>query len=168
MTRLRRWAAVTIGPLAVALLAGCAPLFAVCAMPDIRPPHVTIDASIWLRLHSGGMIDACYAGSCAHEDGTSSSFEVLALGKVDPTKKHALVVTLKDQSGTTTETASIALRLVPGQKGGPCPMPDQWSREVLIGTDGRMQVGGADDGRIIIPSPEEPTGSLSKHSSSAP
>lgn len=105
------------------------------------------------------MIDACYAGSCAHEDGTSSSFEVVVPGKVDPAKKHDLVVTLKDQSGTTTETVSMALKLVPGQRGGPCPMPDQWSREVLLGADGRIQVGGADDGRIIVPTPPDTSGS---------
>lgn len=153
MTQFRRWAAATVGLLAVALLAGCAP--SMCAMPAISPPHVTINASIWLRLHPGGTVHACYAGACDREDGTSPSFEVVALGKVDPAKKHDLVVTLKDQSGTTTETASIALKLVPGQKGGPCPMPDQWSREVLIGTDGQIQVGGADDGHIIVPTPSD-------------
>ncbi|MFF2773102.1 hypothetical protein ACFVUP_38995, partial [Streptomyces bacillaris] len=113
----------------------------------------------WLRLHPGGMIHACYADSCDHEGGTNSLFEVLALGEVDPAKKHDLVVTLKDQSGTTTETTSMALKLVPGQKGGPCPMPDQWSREILIGADGLIQVGGVDDGRIIVPTSPDTSGS---------
>ncbi|WP_434317530.1 hypothetical protein [Leifsonia sp. P73] len=127
-------------------------------MPDIRPPHVAIDASIWLRLHPGGTVHACYAGACDREDGTSPSFEVVAPSKADPSKKHDLVVTLSGPAGTTTETVSMALKLIPGQKGGPCPMPDQWSRQVLIGTDGQIQVGGADDGRIIVPTPPDTSG----------
>jgi len=148
-----------LGVLAVALLAGCSAVFpAVCAMPAIRPPHVTVDASIWLRLHPGGTVHACYAGACDSEDGTTPSFEVVVPSKADPAEKHDLVVTLIDQTGTTIETASMALKLVPGQKGGPCPMPDQWSRQILIQKDGQLQVGGADDGRIIVPAPEETTG----------
>lgn len=155
----RRAVAALIGMLAVALLAGCGALFPACSMPDIRPPHVTVDASIWLRLHPGGMIHACYAGSCDNEDGTRPLFEVVVPSRVDLGKKHDLVVTLSDQAGTTTETTSMALELVPGQKGGPCPMPDQWSRQILIQKDGQLHVGGADDGRILVPAPEETSGS---------
>ncbi|MFP3380234.1 hypothetical protein SB767_28330, partial [Bacillus sp. SIMBA_069] len=99
----------------------------------------------------GGTVHACYAGSCDHEDGTRPTFEVLVPNEADHTKEHNLAVTLTDQTGTTTETARMALKLVPGPKGAACPMPDQWSRQVLIGTDGRIQVGGADDGHIIVP-----------------
>ncbi|WP_374010374.1 hypothetical protein [Leifsonia sp. LS-T14] len=116
-------------------------------MPDIRPPHIDVDTSIWLRLHPNGTVHACYAGSCDHDDGSDSSFEVVVPHTVDLTKKHDLVVTLNDQADTTTETASMALVLIPGEKGGPCPMPDQWSRQIVIGTDGHIQVGGADPPR---------------------
>ncbi|MGO4593603.1 hypothetical protein AB4Z18_07250 [Leifsonia sp. 2TAF2] len=128
-------------------------------MPDIRPPHIAVEASIWLRLHAGGTVHACFAGSCDDEDGTRPSFEVLAPRDVDLEQKHDLVVTLTDETGTTTRTARMALELVPGQKGAACPMPDQWSRQVLIGTDGQIQVGGADDGRIIVPTPAGTVGS---------
>lgn len=158
MTRIQHGAALAAGLLAAALLAGCSPLYAVCSMPDIRPPHITVDASIWLRLHPGGTIHACYAGSCDHEDGTRPSFEVLVPVKVDFKKQHELVVTLTEQAGVTHETARLALEVVPGQKGAPCPMPDQWSRQVLIGTDGQIQVGGADDGHIIVPTPADTSG----------
>ncbi len=150
---------MVVGVLAATLLAGCAPLFAVCAMPAIRPPHVTVDASIWLRLHDGGTVHACYAGACDDDDGTRVSFEVLVPRNADVTTKHDLVVTLADGTGTTIETAQVALEVVPGQKGSPCPMPDQWSREILIGADGNIQVGGPDDGRIIVPTPAMTAGS---------
>jgi hypothetical protein len=123
------------------------------------PPHITIDASIWLRLHPGGTIHACYAGSCDHEGGTRPSFEVLAPRTIDLKKTYDLVVKLADQAGVTRETARMALEVVRGQKGAPCPMPDQWSRQVLIGPDGQIQVDGADDGHIIVPTPAEPSGS---------
>lgn len=29
---------------------------------------------------------------------------------------------------------------------------------VLVGTDGKLQVGGADDGRLIVPTPAETAG----------
>ncbi|MFP3670142.1 hypothetical protein SB717_34185, partial [Priestia sp. SIMBA_032] len=83
-----------IGVLAAALLAGCAPWFPACSMPDIRPPHITVDTSIWLRLHPGGTVHACYAGSCDHEDGTRPTFEVLVPNEADHTKEHNLAVTL--------------------------------------------------------------------------
>lgn len=155
MTPMRRGAHLATGLLAVSLLAGCTPLYTACSMPDIRPPHIAVDATIWLRLHPGGTVHACYEGACDHENGTEPSFEVVVPNSVDLTKKHDLVVTLHDQAATTTAAASMALVLIPRQAGGPCPMPDQWSRQVAIGTDGRIQLGGADDGRIIVPTPAE-------------
>jgi len=155
----RRGVAVAIGVLAGALLAGCASLFPACSMPDIQPPHIAVDATIWLRLHPGGTVHACYTGSCDQDDGSRPSFEVLVPREVDLAKKHDLAVTLTDQTGTTTQSVPMALELVPGQKGAACPMPDQWSRQVLIGTDGQIQVGGADDGRIIVPTPADTAGS---------
>ncbi|MCI0155734.1 hypothetical protein KNO15_03360 [Leifsonia shinshuensis] len=127
-------------------------------MPDISPPHVTVDTSIWLRLHPGGTVHACYAGSCDREDGTRPSIEVLAPRTMDLTKKHELVVTSTAETGVTREAVRIALEVVPGPKGAPCPLPDQWSRQVLIGADGRIQVGGADDGHIIVPTSAETSG----------
>ena len=56
-------------------------------------------------------------------------------------------------SGTTVSSERIALVRIPGRLGGPCPFPDQWSREVLVRDDGTLQVGGADDGSIIVPTP---------------
>lgn len=156
--RIRRALAATVTVLATTLLAGCAPLFSVCSMPDIRPPHITVDAATWLRLHPGGTVHACYAGSCDDEDGVRPSFEIVVPRTADLRKQHDLVVTLTDRTTTTTQTARMALELIPGQKGAPCPMPDQWSRMVLIGTDGKLQVGGADDGRLIVPTPAETAG----------
>lgn len=156
---MRSGTGLAIGAIAVMLLAGCTPLFTACSMPDIQPPHIAIDTTIWLRLHPGGTVHACYAGSCDTDTGTEPSFEVVVPNTVDLTKKHDLVVTLHDQTGTTAETASMALVLIPRQQGGPCPMPDQWSRQALIGADGRIQLGGADDGHIIVPTAPATTGS---------
>lgn len=154
----RRALAATVGVVLATLLAGCAPLFVACSMPDNRPPHITIAASPWLQLHPGGTVHACYAGSCDDEDGTRPSFEVLAPRTLDLRKEHDLDVTLDDQTSTTRETAQVALQLVPGQKGAACPMPDQWSRQVLIAADGRLQVGGADYGSLLVPTPAETPG----------
>ncbi|WP_020077451.1 hypothetical protein [Cryocola sp. 340MFSha3.1] len=154
-TRVRHAITVALSIVAVTLLAGCAPLFPLCSMPDIRPPHITVDAAIWLRTHPGGTVHACYAGACDDEDGVRPSFEIVVPRTANLSKQHDLVVTLTDRTGTTTETARMALELIPGQKGAPCPMPDQWSRIVLVGTDGKVQVGGADDGRLIVPTPAD-------------
>jgi hypothetical protein len=151
--QLRFGAAVAVGVLVATLLAGCTPLFTACAMPNIRPPHVELDVQGWHRTHSVGTVHACYAGYCDHEDGTTASFEVVIPRKVSSAKKHDLVVTLTDPTGTTSRTVRMALEVVAGQTDGPCPMPDQWSREVLITADGKLQVGGADDGQPIIPTP---------------
>lgn len=151
VTPLRRTLVLTGGALLATFLAGCSAVSPACSMPDIRPPHITVDTSIWLRLHPGGTVHACYAGSCDHENGTGASFEILVPREADLGKEHDLVVTMRDQSGTTTQTVRMKLDEVPGQKGAPCPMPNQWSRKVLITTDGQLQVGGVDDGHLIVP-----------------
>ena len=151
MAWMRRGAAVVVGVLASTLLAGCAPLFAVCAMPDIRPPHITVDASIWLRMHAGGAVHACYAGACDRDDGTSASFEVLVPRNADLATKHDLVVTLTDRTGRTIQAAQVALDVMPGQKGSPCPMPEQWSREILIGRTGTSKWAVQTTGASLFP-----------------
>lgn len=149
-----RWGAAAMATTAALLLAGCSLLVpTACSMPAIRPPHLDVDAQDWHRVHPGGTVHACYGGTCDRADGTALSFEVLVPPSLADGRTHDLAITLADGSGTVTRSARVALDRVPGQKGGPCPMPDQWSRQVRIGADGGLQFGGADDGHPVIPSP---------------
>ena len=134
-------------------LSGCAPLFVTCSMPSIRPPHIEVDAAGWHQAYPGGTVHACYDGHCDQEDGTTSSIEIVLDKSYENDRRHSLAVTITDGSGTTTQSTDIALVRIPGQNGAPCPMPDQWSRIVLVRVDGRLQAGGADDGHIVVPTP---------------
>lgn len=135
------------------LLAGCATLVPVCAGAAVRPPLIGVDAQGWHHAHPGGTVHACYAGTCDREDGTTDTFEIVVPQTDADGRTHDLAVTITDATGTTVSSERIALVRIPGRLGGPCPFPDQWSREVLVRDDGTLQVGGADDGSIIVPTP---------------
>lgn len=124
-----------------------------CAGAAVHPPHVGVDAQQWHQTHPGGTVHACYDGVCDREDGTTASFEVVVPEADADGRPHDLAVTIPDATGTVTRSADVALARIPGLQGGACPVPDQWSRAVLVRADGRLQLGGADDGHIIIPTP---------------
>lgn len=136
-----------------ALLGGCATLMPVCAGAAVRPPIVGVDAQGWHHAHPGGTVHACYGGTCDREDGTTDTFEIVVPQADADGRKHDLAVTITDATGTTVSSERVALVRIPGRPGGPCPFPDQWSREVLVRDDGTLQVGGADDGGIVVPTP---------------
>ncbi|MEN0084977.1 MAG: hypothetical protein AAGC66_09435 [Leifsonia sp.] len=135
------------------LLAGCVTPVPFCAGAASQPPHIGVDAQGWHNAHPGGTIHACYDGTCDREDGTTDTVEIVVPQADADGRKHDLTVTITDATGTTVSSERIALVRVPGLHGGPCPLPDRWSRAVLVRNDGTLQVGGADDGSIIVPTP---------------
>jgi hypothetical protein len=149
-----RWAAAAISIAAGSiLLAGCAPLMPVCAGAAVRPPLVELVTQEWHSAHPGGTVHACYDGVCDRADGTTGSFEIVVPQSDADGRKHDLAVTMTDATGTVVTSVSVALVRILGRSGGPCPFPDQWSRAVLVRPDGQLQLGGADDGRIVVPTP---------------
>lgn len=135
------------------LLAGCVTPVPFCAGAAVRPPLIGVDAQGWHHAHPGGTVHACYDGTCDREDGTTDTVEIVVPRGDADGRKHDLAVTITDATGTTVSSERIALVRIPGRPGGPCPFPDQWSRAVLVRNDGTLQVGGADDGSIIVPTP---------------
>lgn len=144
----------------VLLLVGCAPV--VCPAAAVALPYVSIDGHGWLATHPGGSIEACYAGQCAR-GGASGSFEISLMGRRPDTSAHTLTVTLTTPGSTAIRTARFGLEHTSGQNGSPCRMPDRWSRKVLVRADGELQVGGPDEGHLIIPTlPPTPSSAVGR------
>lgn len=109
-----------------------------------------LDTQGWHSAHPGGTVHACYDGVCDRADGTTNSFEIdLPQADADG-RKHDLAVTMADAAGTEVTSASVALVRVPGRSGGPVPVPRPVEPIGAGPPDGRLQLGGADDGRIIF------------------
>jgi hypothetical protein len=155
LTRHRLTGAIAAVPLLACcvVLAGCATFMPVCAGAAVEPPHIEVDAQGWHNANPEGTVHACYDDTCDREDGTTATFEIVLPQTDADGRKHDLAVTITDAGGTTVASERFALVRLPGTHGGPCPFPDQWSRAVLVRNDGTLQVGGADDGRIIVPTP---------------
>lgn len=119
-------------------LTGCAPV--VCAGAAARSPEATVQAQPWLAAHPAGVAHACYAGSC--EDATVSQpvVELLVSEKAGLDAVHRLTVTLTADGRASTRTISFRLRRTPPPPNLPCPFPDQWTRAVAIGADGRLHL----------------------------